>query len=308
MSYFEFESYERVGILEGEYALILEGSILVTRRGAVFSAVSDSNDVGSSQLINRTCASASFASAIENILEVWDRLPVVESPALLSDLYLTNYFHFSLEMVPRIRQFPTASKGKLVVGASAVQRPFQTSLLSRAGADCGFIPAPQALRVRNPIVAHDFMSEDGVRWLRQVGPRARRGRRLIYIRRGSHSTRSGSGGGLEETAEFLSLLQALNFETIEFGAGKTVEEQVAMLDGAKLIIAAHGAALTNIAYLEEGVSLIEIIGARTPRAMFMHLCVMIGLKYSGILTDRYTESQNVSVDATELRELISDMG
>ncbi len=81
---------------------------------------------------------------------------------------------------------------------------------------------------------------------------------------------------MEETPKSLGLLKALDFEIVDFGRGHTVEALVAMPDGAGLILATHGAALTNLAYLEDGVSVLEVIGAMTPRAVCMHLCDSVG--------------------------------
>jgi hypothetical protein len=308
MSYFSTDTHERVGILEGEYALICDCNLLLARDGSVIRTASAADDVSSSRRINDLCLSEVFLNAAKNILSAWDQIFLMESPAVLSDPYIENYFHFSLEMTPRIRLFPAESRQRIVVGQSALLYPFQKSLLARAGAGCSFIPAPSALRVRNPIVAYDSLSDDGVRWLRKLGPTASRGPRRIYIRRGSSSTRNGGGGGLEETSEILSLLEGLSFEIIEFCKSKTVDDQIAMLDGANIIISAHGAALTNIAYLEEGISILEIVGGNTPRAMYMHICAMLGLNYRGIITDSYTEDGNLRVNAAQLRECILSMG
>jgi hypothetical protein len=304
LAYFDTLTFERVGVLQGEYALICDCNLLVTRDGMVIKATSAWEDPVSSRRIDELCSTSLFISAIDNILAFWDQLPAVDSPAILSDVFLDNYFHFSLEMAPRIRHVPVAARDKVVIGESALLRPFQTSLLARAGTGCTFIRAPRALRVRNPMVSHDSLCDEGVGWLRQIGPRARRGQRRIYIRRGSPSTRSVTGGGLAETAEILDLLTALNFDIVEFGNGHTVEAQVAMLDGAGLILATHGAALTNIAYLDEGVSVLEVIGASTPRAFFMHIGAMINLSYGVILTESYSEVGDLIIDAATLRDFI----
>jgi len=303
-AYFDVTTFERVGILEGEYALICDGNLLVSRDGTVIRAASAWEEPASTRAINDLCSTHVFIEAVENIITYWDRLPVIDAPAILSDPFLDNYFHFSLEMTPRIRHFPIASRDRVVVGGSALLRPFQKSLLARAGAGCAFVPAPQALRVRHPVVSHDGVCEEGLGWLRRIGPRAKRGRRRLYIRRGSSSTRTLAGGGLAETVEILDLLQALNFEIIEFGRDHTIEAQVAMLDGAGLILATHGAALTNIAYLEEGVSVLEIMGSITPRPFFMHIGAMLNLKYSTLLTESYDEHGDMMIDAVTLREFI----
>jgi capsular polysaccharide biosynthesis protein len=295
-------TFERRGVLEGEYALICDGNLLVARDGTIIRAASAWEEPFSTRNIDELRATTEFTTAIHNILLAWDRTPLVESPAILSGILLENYFHFSLEITPRLRHVPAATREKVVIGDRALRLPFQTSLLARAGAGCTFIRAPEVLRVRDPVVSHDALSEDGVRWLRRFGLRAKRGDRRLYIRRGSRSGRTQAGGGLEETPEILELLKAFDFEIVDFGHGDTVEAQAAKLDGVGFILATHGAALTNLAYVEEGVCVLEIIGANSPRAVYMHLSDILKLNYRAILTDSFSESGDILLDAATLRD------
>jgi capsular polysaccharide biosynthesis protein len=150
------------------------------------------------------------------------------------------------------------------------------------------------------------MSEEGVNWLREAsGLSARPGARRVYVRRNAQGTRMRPGGGLSESEGFQALLRDYSFETIDFGNGdRNVAEQVAMLEGAGFILAAHGAALTNLAYLGAGVKVIEIIGSTTESACFMHLADIVGLTYHGISSTAYDERDDIVVDLDELRDAI----
>jgi capsular polysaccharide biosynthesis protein len=207
-------------------------------------------------------------------------------------------------MIPRLRGF--AGEAMVVMTSDSLSRPFQRDLVTRTLAARRVLPLQGALRLRDPVLAHDGMSEEGVLWLRATAAiAARPGGRRIYIRRSAQGTRPTAGGGLSESAGLRTLLRDFDFETIDFGDGELgVAAQVAKLDGAGLILAAHGAALTNLAYLDRGLKVIEIIGARTQSACFMHLAAVLGFEYRGIFSDAYDEGLDIVVDRDELRDVL----
>jgi hypothetical protein len=68
-----------------------------------------------------------------------------------------------------------------------------------------------------------------------------------------------SGGGIAEDEIFMELLARYKFDVIDFGVGDVpVGDQIMALDGARIILGAHGANLANIVYLEPRVSIIEL--------------------------------------------------
>jgi capsular polysaccharide biosynthesis protein len=101
------------------------------------------------------------------------------------------------------------------------------------------------------------------------------------------------------------LLGDFGFETVEFGDGEHgVAAQVAMLEGVGLILSAHGAALTNLAYLQPELNVVEIMGPRTQSALFMHVAAMLGFRYHGIFCSEYDARHDLIVDLDELRDAL----
>ena len=237
-------------------------------------------------------------------------MPVVVDPPVLCDPYRKNYFHFSLEMMPRGRYFADDGKAAVIMSPDSLQLPFQRELTARCLTGRRVLPLQGGLRVRDPILAHDGMSEEGVRWLREVsGISARPGGRRVYVRRNARVTRPTTGGGLAETDEFQALLRDFGFETVEFGVGEHgVAAQVAMLEGAGLILSAHSAALTNLAYLQPELNVIEIMGPRTQSALFMHVAAMLGFRYHGIFSSAYDARHDLIVDLDQLRDALRALG
>jgi capsular polysaccharide biosynthesis protein len=164
--------------------------------------------------------------------------------------------------------------------------------------------------VKDPVLVEEAMSEEGIYWLNQnFNSEFIRGNRNIYIRRGSTGTRMAGGGDLAQNEEFERFLKAHNFETITFGAGElSVRQQVSLLDGANVILCAHGAALTNIVYLKPPVSIIEVISQMTPRACFMHIASTLGFKYYGVFSTTVDTEYNIHVGRDELEEAMSVLG
>jgi hypothetical protein len=118
--------------------------------------------------------------------------------------------------------------------------------------------------------------------------------------------RSMPGGGISEPPEFLRLLEKYNFETVDFRNQElSAEQQAKLLDGVALILAHHGAVMTSFVYLDPPPSVVEVMGARAPRAVFTLIASGQGFNYRGIYSDKCDESQNMLVDLEELEETIS---
>jgi hypothetical protein len=95
------------------------------------------------------------------------------------------------------------------------------------------------------------------------------------------------------------------WKPVDFGAGEhVVAAQVAMLEGVGLVLSAHGAALTNLAYLQPELKVVEIIGAHTRTACFMHLASMLGFRYHGIFASECDDQSDIVVDLDELRDAL----
>ncbi|MBX9829241.1 MAG: glycosyltransferase family 61 protein [Xanthobacteraceae bacterium] len=167
---------------------------------------------------------------------------------------------------------------------------------------------PEPIRLRDPRIAHELMSETGIQWLRErAALRAKPGNRRVYIRRGERVTRTMSGGGMSESPDFRSFLIDHKFETVEFGSDLSIEQQIRLLDGAGVVLASHGAALTNLLYMNAPLLVIEVVGARTPRANFIHLANFLGFHYWGVFSHSYDDTSNIVVDVEQLREAMKEI-
>jgi hypothetical protein len=306
-NHFNSTHQEMAGVVTGEYIVFPNCQIMVNRDG-LCSVLNSRQHLWAALEVDEYCSSEPFFNQLEDVLHTWDSHPVIEQSAILSDPYSKNYYHWSLEMIPRIRLIDRRRVRKIVVRTTSLSHAFQTSLLHYTMDDLEAFPINTPVRVINPFVVDGMMSQEGVLWLRnKTGLLAKKGKRRIYIGRGDTGTRRSGGGGISEAPEFMELLQKNGFEKIQFSADMTVSEQVSTLSGAEIILSAHGAALTNIAYLEKGISLIEVIGSDTPRAIYMEISKHIGLSYYGYISEHNDDKGNIIIDSQQINSIIESI-
>ncbi|MFE1600895.1 glycosyltransferase 61 family protein [Methylobacterium sp. ID0610] len=297
-------TFERVGIMRGEYVLLMDAEALLLPDGTCIKINVACEDQWADQALNEILRSSVFSAARAQIAQHWHALPVHDNLGILSDANNANYYHASLEMIPRIR-FLAPHSSAIYIPQSYRHRPNIQHIVERMSPHIPFVSTPHAIRVRDPIVAHDQLSSAGVHWLRTAcGLRIEPGTRRIYIRRG----KTARGGGLHETESFQAILREFDIEAIDFGQGElTLAQQVERLAGAGLIIAPHGAGIANIVHLGTPMGLLEILPLQTARTMWAEVCAMLGYSYRGIYSTVTTDEGEIVPDYDELRATVIAM-
>lgn len=308
MAYFDNATIDRAGTLTGDYIFLPDLHLLVNRQGVCLCMSSAADDYNRWKTIEASYRKVNLVTDLPVMLAEWDRWPIEQSPALLLDIYRRNYFDFSMELIPRLRFLQGRPSGVLLVQADCVDHVFQRDLLARTIAGRMVAPVRGGIRVHDPVCMFARMSTSGLTYLREAtGIRAKTGGRRLYLRRASRNTRQVPGGGVVEDGAFLQLLAAYGFETVEFGNGeRSVPQQVALLDGAGIVLAPHGAAMTNLAYLDGPATIIELMGPRDARGFFMHFSAALGLRHRVLFTSRYDVQGNLKIDADLLRDVLAD--
>lgn len=281
----------RTGVLQGEYVFFARGCLAIDRNGTPIRANYDpEEDTAHTSVFNQyenTCLTDDFFGLRDQALRSWDQLPTVSDIPVLSEWYgAFNYHHFMVRFIPQVRIYPDADDMPIGVPEELLARPFQRDLLSKTYGRRPIVPLPHAFRAINPRLSYEPISAAGLDWLRaQIGARARRGDRRIYVSRGQ-SLVGRKGGNIVETDDFKAFLARHGFETISFGGGElSVLDQIQLLDGARVVFSAHGASLTNICYLEPGAAVLELFGRHWCHHSHMQLSLMSGLRYTGVICD-----------------------
>jgi capsular polysaccharide biosynthesis protein len=202
-----------------------------------------------------------------------------------------NYFHFLVEILPRLailetEGVPTPERWYVPLGQS-----FQREILELAGflpqdgiVDADAVPHVQAERLLVPGLPDAFKRTPP--WsvmftrdrLRPPDVELVPGRR-IYVTRGKQR----HNRIVTNESEVVGTLAGLGFEVVDPGA-HSVAEQIRMFAEAECIVSPHGAALTNILFASAGASVIEILAPDYVDVGFWKLAAAIpGLNYRYLL-------------------------
>ena len=283
--------FRRSGRLYGDYLVTNRGCIALDRCGSPirfnYDPEEDTAHNSVFSQIENYCVSSDFFEIRERLLANWENVPVFEGLPVLSEWYGSkNYHHFMIRFVPQVRRYADHPDTEIGVPIELLEQPFQLDLISRTYGERRVIPLPLVFRVKNPRLSYEPICQGGIDWLRSnVGLRARSGERKIYIRRGP-SLVGRRGGDLVETPEFLGFIERHGFEVISFGRGElSIADQVKLLDGARVVLSAHGASLTNIVYLDPGVSVIELFARHWCHHSHMQLSMHVGLHHTAVLCE-----------------------
>ena len=308
LEYFNCLSHERIGVLHGEY--IFAGHVLIRRNGTCIKANMAWEQHVASRKIAEAYKSEEFQSYKKIAISQWDNIQLVDGPPLISNPWSNNYFHWTCETMTTLRFIrEDLVKTPPLFLREYLLHSFQTDVLALVIRG-NVLVLDGFVKVKDPMLFYEFMSEEGVHWLRdRANITAPRGKRRVYLRRdnATSTTRVTKGGGISETEEFLAFLKEFDFEIVDFSTRHfSVEEQIALLSSASVILSPHGASLTNLVYLNPPLSVIEIMGTRTAWAMYLHIASMLGFEYYGVFSEAYDEQGNIIVDIDELSSAMRD--
>jgi hypothetical protein len=188
LHYFSEVTFERTGILHGEY-VVLRDLILVRRDGMCIKVNMAWEDASASQAADDFCNTLDFDVEKRAALSQWDSLSCVGDAPLVSHPYAANYYHWTLEAIPTIRFHESA--WFLAIPAGALRQNFHRNLLSFVAQNKKIgILNPEPIRLRDPRIAHELMSENGIQWLRErTESEARQSAGLYSSRRTSDAHR-----------------------------------------------------------------------------------------------------------------------
>ena len=308
---FDFMAYEHIGVLFGEYILFPHGLALMDKNGQMIIIGISSDQIFSNRVAEQ-CEKFVNAGTRIFIMDNWDTIPIVHNVAVVSDRHPENYWHFSMDFIPRFRLFDSYGIDNIVIPSNHIQKKFQEDLIGKTVCkNANFIVVSKTMRVSNPVLSDSSMSEDGLMWLRKkMNISVSSGSKRYYLRRGPSITRGtpGSGighGGLAEDDNLLKFLDYFGFQTVECGTGEySISEQVKMLDGAQIVLGSIGSHMTNILYLNPPVTIIEVFTTGMTNAVNMCVASALSFGYYGIISDVLDSAGNIVPDHEKLYEIV----
>jgi hypothetical protein len=196
-----------------------------------------------------------------------------------------NYYHWLLDSLPRWKMLQAA--GHLDYDYVLLHsRPakFQDELLDRLK-----VPPAKRLRCsknfihqfeRFVVPAMPFPLEKVptwvCTWLRSLFPENNSGPEKIFL-----SRRGAGGRQIVNEPELQTALEARGFVSIEPGK-LSVAEQAKLLGSAKLVVAPHGAALTNLVFAPPGALLLELFHPQHKNRCYVNLATACGHRYASL--------------------------
>ena len=309
--------FRRSGRLHGEYAFLSMGGLALDRHGTPIKVHTDSDDdtaqPSAFSQIEQHCMTKDFAFIRNLVVDGWDNLERYHSIPVLSENYAyRNYYHFMIKFLPHIRHFPDSESTEIGIPSELMQKPFQRELAVAAFGQRRVVPMTMVLRVKDPQLAYEPVSREGLLWLQgRMGKRARKGDRRIFVDRGpppaelKGTNAIRKGGNIAQDEAFRAFLEKHRFETINFGNGEIpVRDQIAMIDGARVILSAHGANLTNIVYAEPDVSVIEVLPSHWTYYSHMQIALAVDLKYVGMVCETLNAEADMVVNTVILTQAL----
>ena len=300
--------FERYGRLRGEYAYV-SPFMLIDRYGCctLINAVGD--DPMPMQQLHEFWESENSKNIVRSLLANWDKLPVFENTSVIGEPYAWNYFHFTTLLIPKTRFYESAQSS--ILPGEYLAKTFQKSLLGVIINDRPIYPISAPCRVIDPVIAQTTAFKDNFLWLHErvkfgINP----GSKKYYITRGG-TTRKMSGA-ISETPDFTKIINDFGFEQIQFGDGElTIEQQVALLQDAGIVLTSHGAHITNLVYLDTPLALIEVLpplSRHLSLSVYMEMAADLGFRYRGLIAEGYNADGRLELDCAILRDILSDLG
>lgn len=304
MSEFDHVYFDRVGRLEGEFVSTDTGLLLLDRAGVCLQT---NFPIGSSM-----AASIPFGEAnqpglwdhAQSLRDRWDDLPLIENAAVFSHIYYSNYYHFCFEFLQKFRLIEPFDIKVVVMPSPIYRQGVFREMISRVLGDRLLLPTTELARLKNPMLADGWQSEESLRWLKAfVGKSVPSEGRRYYIRRNPLKARNGNN--IAETEAFAAFLERHGFTTIDFGNGElSLSEQIDKLQGASFVLAAHGAGLTNLSYLEGPARVVEVFSRSVISTSFIRISDALGLDHHAIVAETLDEHGDIVVDCDLLESLM----
>jgi len=253
-----------------------------------------------------------LASWREHPVFLSPRLPEVERLAgtvlsLTARGTAVNYYHFLYDAVARYGIFEETMPGERVDAVVVPhQSGYQRQILELAGIPGPYVQprADRTLRAERLLVPSTPNQDldaprSATEWLRKrLPPSGRTGTPTrLYLSRGQQP----GGRRYLQEPELWPRLEALGFVLLDPGT-LSVQEQIDVFHGAEVIVAPHGAALTNITWSRPGVRVLEMFAGS-----YVHLGLWTIAEAIGGMHYRYLVGTGTLPEGREPTGIVDDI-
>lgn len=214
------------------------------------------------------------------------KLPLVSQyykrVADLTHVFGRNYYHWMYEVLPRVHllQKSGLEVNQFVVKSEPDYLPFQTETLHQLGittdqlikTHSGFhIQAEELIVPSQPSFAtkwgYDFLRDT---FLKEAGAKSSDKKRIYISRKWSRR--------ITNEEQLMEVLRLFGFIKVELET-LSVREQVQLFSSVEVIIAAHGAGLTNLTFCQPGTKIVEIFSPTYITSLYWVISSLGDLKH-----------------------------
>lgn len=265
-------------------------------------------------------------NALENPIFYQEKLPPVRKVsgklAVLSCPGGTGYYHWLFDVLPRLSLIQAAGMTFEEIDRFVINRyvsRFQSETLTIMGiprekiieshwyphleAEQLIVPALPGETSHIPKWACQFLRNTFLGDLIKSNTKSTR----LYLNRAQVAHRR-----VENEPQIIDLLGDLGFRSVTLEE-LSVVEQARLLASAEIVIAPHGAGLSNIVFCQPGTKVIELLSPQAVNFMYWTLSDRIGLDYYYLLgkgeippepIDPYANNENISFDLSLLAQAL----
>ena len=285
-------------LYEARFTYELENTVVHTVTGAtVMSGTSDP------PFFVRESISWPFESIVSHGLDVPEIKDAVLGPSRPTVVFPStrNYYHWLIEELPLVVRALQASPDATVIANTDGLTGRHESVARTLGFSIQHYPKTVRLGMQVlPGRANDswFIHPQDASHLYELGQRLStnggNSPERVYI------SRRGAARSLQDEAELETLLAEAGFAVLDPQA-MLWEDQIAIFQRARIVVAPHGAGLSNLVFSEPGVHVVEITNGRHYNRCFEWLCHVKGHDYIPISGDdgTYPSPRDLSAAITE---------
>lgn len=220
---------------------------------------------------------------------------IIDNPVIIGDPYVWNYYHFTYDFLSKASLCGHYPSCPVLCPMAVLANPTQRAMLERHVAPHRLVPIILPMLVNNPIIGYSSFSERNIDIRRRTLGTRPAGRRRIHIRRRRRAPTNAAG--LE------ALLARYGFETVDF-EGSSFDDQLNMLQGAGMIVAAHGANLVNTSFIDGPVTLVELFSSDHISPDYFFIANHLGNRYHPIIGRPDGDNENFKVPLDQLTAVI----
>ncbi len=226
-----------------------------------------------------------------------------------------NYFHWMLEVIPRISISLDYIKkdSSIQIGLFSLEYPFHTESLEMLGVgserifQTSIFPYVRAKKISIPKPCALYHSSETSITTSRWGCFELRHKLLPFAASDKnfpkrfYIVRENVSRGIKNNEELEASLAENNIASLKL-ENMSLKEQIALFKGADVIIAPHGAGLTNLVFCENSPTIIEICPHNVSETVYSKISEYIGNKHillSGNLENNNDESFSVDISSVK---------